>query len=321
MTNKHKFIILLIAMIALSACSAGRAQSSDVEQVQLINPLGPVVIPLAGITSGEIETDITINVQYWKSIDEAVGLLADEQTQFAVLPITAGANLAASGLDLVLAGVHEWKVFYLVAAPDAEFEDWNSLIGESVYSPESKGQTVDVLTRYALSKAGIQPDDDVEFVYAPPQEIVALFKEGKIKFAALPEPFVTLALSGTDGRIVLDYQEFWAAESGSEYGIPIAGLFVQRAFLDKYPEIVEIVADALQLSTDWANDNPQKAVLASSEVLPLPVEVMQASLQRILFTYIPAQDCKSIVLDFLTSMQNTYPEGIKAIPGEGFFMP
>ena len=110
MTDKQKTIILLIVMIALSACRTSGAQSSDVEQVQLINPLGPVVIPLAGITSGEIETDITINVQYWKSIDEAIGLLADEQTQFAVLPITAGANLAASGLDLVLAGVHEWKV-------------------------------------------------------------------------------------------------------------------------------------------------------------------------------------------------------------------
>lgn len=316
--------IMLLA-ISLLGCTqpaaAGEATQEPILEtpVTLINPLGPVVIPLAGMISGETQNSKLVDIQYWTTIDEAIGLLAGEDADFAVLPISAGANITASGVDLVLLGVHEWKVFYLLAAPGEPFDGWESLVGKTVYSPESKGQTVDVLTRFALADNGIEPDKDVTFVYAPPQEIVALFKEGKIEYAALPEPFVSLALSQSDGKIVLDYQEYWNEVNDSDYGIPIAGLFVRRSFLTENPSAVEAMINTLSDSTVWANEHPEEALTAISDVLTLPQNVMLSAMERMEFGFINAQDAKQSVLDFLETVQTTYPEGIKAIPGDEFF--
>ena len=66
-----------------------------------------------------------------------------------------------------------------MAANQAGFDNWQSLKGKEVYVAVGKGTTVDLLLRSALSDAGLVPDQDVKFVYAPPQEIVALFKADK----------------------------------------------------------------------------------------------------------------------------------------------
>jgi NitT/TauT family transport system substrate-binding protein len=312
----------LLLVLLISGCNGGLADKSntpEVSSITLINPLGPLVIPASGITSGNIVGNVQINVQNWKTIDEVTGLLSGEDVSFAVLPVTTAVNLNANGIDLVMLGVYEWKVFYLVASQNTQFTDWNSMIGKTVYSPEAKGQTVDTLTRYALEKAGITPDQEVNFVYAPAQEIVQLFNEGKIDFAALPEPYVSLALQGDNGKIVLDYQDYWSKESGATDGIPIAGLFVKRDFYLNHSDLVEQVAQTLSESIDWANKHPEEAITASSQLISIPEKVMQASLQRMKFEYVPASKCKQEVLDYLQAIQSTYPQGIKSIPPDDFF--
>ena len=314
-----RIVPLLLLVLSLTNCADQAAPEAEVQEVGLINPIGPAVIPVAGLLSGDISGDVNINLQYWKTADEAIGFLSADGPEFAVLPITNGVNMSAAGLDLTLLGVHEWKVFYLIASAESQFSDWNSLTGKTVYTPGAKGQTVDVLTRYALLNEGITPDEEVSFAYAPGAEIVALFQEGKVDFAALPEPFVTQALASSNGRIVMDYQEYWTEVSGGQDGIPIAGLFVKSDFLSKHPETVNQVVDLLAESTKWAKDNADAAVSAASEVLPLPSDIMLAALQRIKFEYISAADSKEQVLQFLQTMQDTYPDGIKMIPEDSFF--
>ncbi|NMC12289.1 MAG: ABC transporter substrate-binding protein [Chloroflexi bacterium] len=327
LNGRRLFLVSLLLIVAITGCSSPVQETQTevtalppVTEVNLINPMGPAVIPVAGIASQNVHGDIAIHVQYWKTVDEAIGLLSGGQADFAVLPITNGVNLAASGIDLVLLGVHEWKVFYLIAANDSEFTGWDSLKGKTLYTPEGKGQTADVMTRYALAKEGITPDEDVTFSYAPAQEIAALFKEGKVEFAALPEPYVTLALAANNGKVVLDYQEYWSEISGAKQGIPIAGLFVTREFLNNRPQEAQTVAETLSDSTQWANENVTEAISASAEILPIPAPVMQTALQRIKFEYVTAAEVKQEVIDFLETMQSVYPEGIKEIPDEDFFV-
>ncbi|MBN1430381.1 MAG: ABC transporter substrate-binding protein [Anaerolineae bacterium] len=329
MTPDYKRLLILAVLVwlyvGIGGCSSGMPKNSQAESeevavdVVLINPIGPAVIPVAGIAGGTVKGKIDINIQYWKTVDEAVGLLSGDNVEFAVLPVTTGVNLHASGIDIVLLAVHEWKVFYLVAANTDDFDGWHDVIGKTIYTPEAKGQTVDVLTRYALIREGIIPDDEVAFAYLPAQEIVALFKEGKIELAALPEPFVTQALASGKGTIGLDYQEYWSEVSGARDGIPIAGLFVKQDFYNSHPDVVRAVTQTFAESTQWANDHPEAAIRACTEVLPLPSEVLMEALPRILFKYISAPDAREDILDFLSAMRETDPEGIKQIPGDEFF--
>lgn len=323
------YVILIVAVIAAGGYYIWKGQEKPappatpkepaVNEVTLLNPQGPTVVPVAGIAGGQVKGDISVNLQYWKTNDEAIALLTSGKANFAVLPITAAANIYASGVKIALLGVHEWKVFYMVAAQQATFDGWQSLKGEQVYIPVGKGNTVDVLLRSALTEAGLVPDKDVTIVYSPPQEIVQLFKTGKVKFAALPEPFVTAAAKGGNGKIVVDFQKYWAELSGGPDRFPIAGLFIKQDFLDKYPQECAEVARIFAQSTAWSNQNVDQALAQSAEILPIPAPVMKEALTRIDFTYIPVKECRPEVDIFLKKMQELYPDGVKAIPDSGFY--
>lgn len=320
--------IILLLLVSLSVGLGAGCQKTEPQQPQtpppvtetsLINPVGPLVLPIAGISSGSVKGPLTVNVSYWKSNDEAIGLLAANKADFAVLPVTMAANLYAANKNIVMLGVHEWKVFYLVAKKGVTFTDWSSLKGKSVYMPVGKGQTVDVLTRVGLTKEKLVADQDVKFVYAPPQEIVSLFQAGKIDFAAIPEPYVTLALKDTGASIVLDYQQYWGQVTGLTPQVPIAGLFVKKEYLDKNPQAAKDVAKMLADSTDWCNVNPDQAIEQAKATLPLPPAVMKESLQRTEFKYISSTECREAVKKYLETVNQVDPTAMKQLPDQGFY--
>ena len=95
----RKFIPLVFILLAgLAGCSSAGVRSQDAapESITMINPVGPLVLPVAGLTSGAVESAVPISVQYWKTGDEAIGLLSNGSTQFAVLPITTRVNMNAA---------------------------------------------------------------------------------------------------------------------------------------------------------------------------------------------------------------------------------
>lgn len=315
-------LLMTLALLttALSGCrQAAPAPSPQVQESSLINPSGPLVLPVAGIENGAVKGPVQVKLSYWKSNDEAIGLLAANKADFAILPVIMGANLYANQKDLILVGVHEWKVFYLLAKPGVSFTNWSSLKGKSLYMPVGKGQTADVLSRLGVIKAGLAPDEDVKFFYAPPQEIVSLFQTGKIDYAALPEPFATLALKDNQGSIVLDFQQYWGEVAGTAPRIPIAGLFVKKDYAAKNPQVVKNVAQMLSESTTWCNNNPDAAIEQAKNALPLPAAVIKASLQRTEFNYLPAAECRDEIKRYLETVREIDPNSMKQLPDQGFY--
>lgn len=321
--RRISIIILLIISVGLGWWifygPNTKTLETPIDAVTLINPTGPTVIPVAALAAQKVETPVGINIEYWKNTDEAVASLAAGKSDFAVLPVTTAANINAQGIELVLLGVHEWKVFYMIARQENLYNDIASLKGEKVYTPNGRGTTVDILLRSAVAGAGLDPDSDVKIVYASPQEIVALFKAGKIEYAALPEPFVTMAIAGADGKIVLDFQKYWGDLSKGSDRIPVAGLFVKKDFYAAHPAAADQVADSLLESTEWSNNNIEQALELTSDLLPVPAKLMQEALTRTDFYYIPIQDCQSEVELFLHKMQELYPEGLPQIPEKEFY--
>lgn len=320
----YLLLIFISGIFILNACSPvieshQSTLSAESKVIQIINPAGPAVIPLAGILNEEVKGVVQFDIHYWKTTDDAIGYLSSKKASFAVLPITTAVNISASDIDLVLLGVHEWKVFYLLAAEGVAFTSWKSLIGKTVYSPEGRGQTVDILTRFAIQQEGLDPEKDVSFTYAPPQEIASLFMEGKIEYAALPEPFVSQALSTGKGKIVVDYQDYWSSVSGAKNGIPIAGLFVTRDYLDHHPSEINDVINLFSTSVKWSSENTDMSIKASSNILPYPEAIMQQALKRIKFEFVSAKNAKAETLHFLKTIKKYYPAGLKVIPDDRFF--
>ncbi len=315
--------IVLMVGVVFTGCIAEEPEEKEEEihadlQVTILNPTGPTVIPVAGIQSDNIVGEIDVNVQYWNNMDEITAALAKDEAQFVIMPVTTGANLYNQGMDIQLVGVHTWKLFYMVSNDVDEFDSWEALAGKEIYTPVGKGQTVDVIMRTAFHNAGLDPETDVSIVYAPPQEIVALFKEGKIEYAALPEPFVTLATQGDSGSVILDFQEYWGELTGLKNRFPITGVFVAKDFYEENPQAAEEVIKLISESVSWANTNTSEAVAASSEVLPLPEPAVLLALERIDFTFVPASECQEEVNSFFEKTKEFYPEA-SDVPDAGFY--
>lgn len=288
-------------------------------KITIINPLGPAVVPVMGIHSNNVESKTPLQVEFWKNTDEAIALLAGDDVNFAILPVSLAANIYANNIEIALLGVHEWKVFYLLAAEDSSFESWKSLKDHNVYLPHGRGQTVDILLRSALMEAGLNPDQDLDLLYAPPQEIVKMVKTGKADFAALPEPFVSLCMQNSKNRIVMDFQKYWEKSTNMSPRIPVAGLFVKKDFLQEHPDKCRDIAETLANSTSWGNDNTDTVIELTNEILPIPAPVMKKALTRIDFNYVPVQDCQTEVEFFLKKMNELYPDGLPILPNNEFY--
>lgn len=327
--KRFVYILFLACVLAISGC-AGKSQTEApnpapnkapaVSKVTVLNPIGPLVFPVAGLAGDKVDTgDLKIGLQYWKTGDEAIGLLSANKAEFAVLPVVTAANINASGMKLTLLGVHEWKVFYLIAAPGNTFNSWQDLKGKQVYIPVGKGSTIDLLLNAGLEKNGLKRDVDTKIVAAEPQEIVTLFKSGKVQYAALPEPFVTLATQGGQGQIVLDFQKYWAELSGGPERMPIAGLFVKSDFMKAHPAETAKVAASLKKSIEWSKANTDQALTISAKTLPIPAPVMKTALTRLEIYWVDSKACQAEVKTFLDQMQKLYPEGLKKLPGDEFY--
>lgn len=323
-----KWIAVLLVVIVAAAgvwywksgqSSKSQGPSNQNPEVNLINPVGPAVIPVIALDKGKVTGEVTPRVKYWKNNDEVVAMLSKGDADFAVVPLTQAANLYAKQKDLVLLGVHEWKVFYLVGSQNTSFNGWKSMKGKTIYTPPSRGQTVDVLMRAAMAQEGLNPDEDVKIFYAPPPEIVALFQSGKIDYAALPEPYATAAIASDKGKIVLDFQKFWSQLTGGAERIPVAGLFVKKAYMDAHPNETKAVEKLLIDSTNWGNQNVDQAVELSQELIATTPAIMKSALQRIDFHYVPSREAKPEVELFLNKMKELYGQGITAIPDAGFY--
>jgi len=306
-----KIVFILLVLVVSTMALA--------ESVSFINPLGPTTIPIAPIMKGVITGNATINVKLWQSSDEAIAMIVAKQADFAVLPVTLGAILYSKGIKISLLGVYEWKVFYLVVSKNATFTGWKSLIGKSIYTPEGRGQTVDILMRYMMTQDNVIPDKDVKIYYLQPQEIVALFRSGKIDYAALPEPFVTMAISGGYGKIALDFQKAWGEEMNLPNRIPIAGLFVMDDFAQAHPQTVVDVEQTFERSINWMNQNIDQALELSKSYLAIPIPILKESMQRTAFYYVAISKCKDDVETFLSKLNELYPQGMPSVPGEGFY--
>jgi NitT/TauT family transport system substrate-binding protein len=311
-------LALLLALLLFSAC--GSQTPAPERELVLANPSGPTVIPAIALAKDQIAEDAPTAVVYWKNNDELLALLAQEAADFAVIPISTAANLYAQSRDIVLLGVHEWKAFYLIAAAEAEFSDLSSLTGQTVYLPVGRGSTVDVLLRASLLSAGLAPDEDLSLVYAPPADIVALFQEGAVKYAALPEPFVTAATL-RQGRVALDFQTHWRDLTGGAERLPIAGLFVRRGFGEAYPELTEQVARQFAASVQWSADNVAAAVELAGADLNIAPQIIEPALERIDFYYVPIAECRDEVETFLRQTGEFYPEALPVLPDDGFYRP
>lgn len=200
---------------------------------------------------------------------------------------------------------------------------WSTLTGATVYNV-GKGSTPEFVFEYLLSKNGLEVGRDVMVEYSLAQiELTQSFIAGRVRYAVLPEPFVTKALAAVpDARVLIDLQKAWAQTAGSELSYPMSAVVVRSSVAENRPEAVERFLSAYADSIAWVNENPAKAgELIERYEFGMNAGEAAAAIPRCNLVFHRAGEIREAVEAFLSVLLEFDPESVGGrLPGDPFYL-
>ncbi len=127
------------------------------------------------------------------------------------------------------------------------------------------------MLRFWVAAAGIDPDDDVRIVVAPPTAIAARLKSGEIDGFCVGAPWGALCEAESGARIALHAGDFWP-------GGPDKVLGVSSLWATREPAQTLALMRSLMRAAQWADDSANAedlaALLAGPEWLNAPKDLI-----------------------------------------------
>lgn len=220
--------------------------------------------------------------------------------------------------------VNNLGVLYIVTA-DESIGSLEDLRGRTVYSI-GEGGTPEYTIATVLAAYGL--DDAVEMSYRPtPFEVLNLLQQEEDAIALLPQPFVELAKTMTDGlRTPVDITHVWAEMPGNDSGSQAVTThtIVNRDFLEAHEvAVVEYLQRAGQ-SVDYTLDHIAETAAVQEELGTfLNDEVAEKAMPFCSMVNLTGTVMHSALEGFLAALHAQNPDSIGgAMPdGDFYYMP
>ncbi len=249
-------IAAAMALLMLSLCTACAPKETLTVNVAALK--GPTGIGMAQLSSlaEEGKAEYAYNVTYAGSPDEVTGSLISGELDIAAVPVNLAAVLFNKTEGQILtAAVNTLGVLYIVENGDS-VQSIGDLAGKKILAA-GQGSTPEYILNYILDKNGLSGAVEVEYA-AEHAEAVTKLASGEADIIAVPEPFVTTALSKVEGaRIALDLTAEW--EKISDASLVQGCLVVRKAFADEHPEVLKSFLEEYAASASFAVSSPAEA--------------------------------------------------------------
>jgi ABC-type nitrate/sulfonate/bicarbonate transport system substrate-binding protein len=128
-----------------------------------------------------------------------------------------------------------------------------------------------LLLRYWLASAGIDPDRDVQTVVLPPSQMVDHLKLGHIDGFCAGEPWNAVAMSHDTGYCIATGRDIWM-------NAPNKVLGMTRDWAEAHRDSLDALLCALYKSGQWLDENRDQAVDLLAEQLPVPRDALAPAL-------------------------------------------
>ena len=127
--------------------------------------------------------------------------------------------------------------------------------------------------RYWLAAGGVDPDQDLRLIVAPPQHMPAHLSSGNIAGFCVGEPWGSLAEKMGIGRIVARSNDVFASRIEKVFG-------VTRAFAESCPETLQALLRALIGAAAWCETYRDGAAdfISQPSCVNVPLDVVEAAL-------------------------------------------
>ncbi|MDD5703738.1 MAG: hypothetical protein PHU23_17015 [Dehalococcoidales bacterium] len=333
MTKLKMLIIFMIlsALVFLSACSAPDTSSpspAKLPSLRLVGTIGPLSIPLAYMAQNnslaDVAEDTTLDI--WANPTQLQAIITGGQGDFVSLPTNSAATFFNRGVALKLLDSSIWNILYVVTA-DTSIKSIIDLRGKRVVVPY-QAAVPDAMFRFVCQEQGINPDTDIEIIYAPdPVQGSQLLLSGQEQYALLSEPSATGVIlqgqrSGTDLARALNMEAEWQKATGGGSSTPVAGTLALGPIADR-KDVIDTFLAEYQRAVRWMLDNPVEAGNVGANVLAeqgFTAAILTESLQNIDWNFVPAADARPSLEAFYNALTQVSPNFIGGqLPADDFY--
>ncbi|PIE69595.1 MAG: ABC transporter substrate-binding protein [Deltaproteobacteria bacterium] len=312
-------IYILLAIVLSYWTSSAFADAKDtpkVKKIVMASPFAPLVMPMAHILEEGLLKDVSEEVELitWNTPDQLRAMMTKGDVDFVSLPSNVAAIFYNKGVELSLARVSIWGVFYLISN-DPSITSLAQLKGERILVP-FRGDQPDLLFQAVCRAQGLDPFKDFNLEYvSSPLDITMSLLAGKVDHALMIEPAAAMAImkakgKGLDFKRVIDLQKEYAALVGNDRGVPNAGVAVLPAIKDN-KAVVDAFLTAYDQSVQWTNEHPKEAAeLAARYIQGVNAKAFEEALRYTDFRSVSGVDSRGDLEVMFNKFMKLNPKSI-----------
>lgn len=247
---------------------------------------------------------------------EVLPALINGDADIAAIP-TNGASIAynkTQGKVKVLA-VNTLGCLYVIGK--TEVTSLADLDGKTVFAP---AQNPTFIFKYLCEQNNVNVTIDNQ--YSAPADLVAAVAAGKVDYAVLPEPMITIAKAkNADLKVSLDLTAEWNKLDGKQDTLVQGCVVVRTEFLEAHPEAVANFLSAYEASVNYVNTNTEEAAdLIVKHGIFAQAPVAKKAIPKCNIHFVAGDDMKTAMNTYLTILSgiNTSAIGGK-VPDDAFY--
>lgn len=316
--------------LSLAACSGPKAAETTTqptdqptqevfqgEDVRLAVLSGPTGIGAAKLLTDSDNGDTVNHYTYTVASDNnevVAGLTAaDGEYDIAMVASNVAANLynKTEGDVKILALGTQGVLHILEGSNGTAIQSMKDLKGKTIYAT-GQGANPEYILRHLLTENGLDPDKDVEIVFADATEISAKLISGEIETAMLPVPAATAAIAQSKGSVrdAIDLTTAWNdLDNGSQL---IMSAVVARAdFLAEHPQAVDAFLEEYEASVTYVKENPEEAgqLVADLGIAP-SAAIAQKAIPQCNLVFLSGEDMKPAISGYYEVLYSIDPTAV-----------
>ena len=287
------------------------------EDVRLAVLSGPTGIGAAKLLTDSDKDDTVNHYTYTVATDNnevVAGLTAaDGEYDIAMVASNVAANLynKTQGDVKILALGTQGVLHILEGSNGTAIQSMKALKGKTIYAT-GQGANPEYILRHLLTENGLDPDKDVEIVFADATEISAKLISGEIETAMLPVPAATAAIAKSQGSVrdAIDLTSAWNdLDNGSQL---IMSAVVARAdFLAEHPQAVDAFLEEYEDSVTYVKENPEQAgqLVADLGIAP-SAAIAQKAIPQCNLVFLSGADMKPAISGYYEVLYSIDPTAV-----------
>ncbi|MCC8045345.1 MAG: ABC transporter substrate-binding protein [Clostridiales bacterium] len=320
----RKIITPLLAAVLIAGSFSGSAGAEEADCVHFGVLSGPTGIGAAKLLTDSDNGDTANTYEYVIASDnsEIVSGLTTGELDIACMASNTALNLYNQDVEIQVIALGTQGVLHILESGGAEeIQSMNDLVGRTIYAT-GQGSNPEYILRYLLESNDIDPDTDVEIVFADATEISAGLISGEIETAMLPVPAATAAILQSDGTVrdALDVNDIWE-EIGNGSSLIMTAVVARTEFIEENPDAVETFLEEYEASIGYVNSNVEEAaeLVAGLGITP-SAAIAAAAIPQCNLIFISGEAMEPSISDYYDVLYEADPDSVGgALPDDGFY--